>query len=74
MTDKMTIPEIDLEISQIKEEIEMTESYDTRRMLKKDLQDLINERAAPAAVSGKSGESYLRYLKKMAKLAESCQK
>jgi|TARA_R110002153_G_scaffold670_15_gene3265 hypothetical protein len=51
MTDKMTIPEIDLEISQIKEEIEMTESYDTRRMLKKDLQDLINERAAPAAVS-----------------------
>ena len=47
----MTIPEIDLEISQIKEEIEMTESYDTRRMLKKDLQDLINERAASAAVS-----------------------
>ena len=61
MTDKMTIPEIDLEISQIKEEIEMTESYDTRRMLKKDLQDLINERAASAAVSRWLSSTYKHY-------------
>ena len=39
-----TIQEIDLEISQIKKEIEVTESHDTRRMLKQDLQELIKER------------------------------
>jgi len=41
----MTTQEIELQISQVKEELEMTESDDTREMLRGDLQDLINERA-----------------------------
>tara|TARA_R110002153_G_scaffold197953_1_gene351475 strand:- start:597 stop:749 length:153 start_codon:yes stop_codon:yes gene_type:complete len=40
----MTTQEIEIQIAQIKEEIEMTDSNDTRRMLRSDLQDLINER------------------------------
>ena len=43
---KMTIPEIELQMSQIREEIEISESYDTRLTLKKDLRDLANARAA----------------------------
>ena len=43
---KMTIPEIELQMSQIREEIEFSESYDTRLTLKKDLRDLANARAA----------------------------
>ena len=42
----MTIPEIELQMSQIREEIEISESYDTRLTLKKDLRDLANARAA----------------------------
>jgi hypothetical protein len=43
---KMTIPELELQMSQIREEIEISESYDTRLTLKKDLRDLANARAA----------------------------
>ena len=42
----MTIQEIELHISQIKEEIEMTECSENRQMLREDLQDLINERSS----------------------------
>ena len=42
----MTIPELEIQMSQIREEIEIAKSYDTRRNLKKDLSDIANERAA----------------------------
>ena len=42
----MTIPEIEIQMSQIREEIEISEFYDTRLTLKKDLRDLANARAA----------------------------
>ena len=42
----MTIPELELQMSQIREEIAIAKSYDTRRKLKKDLSDMSNERAA----------------------------
>ena len=43
----MNIPELELQMSQIREDIEIANSYDTRlRNLKKDLRDISNERDA----------------------------
>lgn len=41
-----TLEEIDLEISQVREEIAMTECSENRAMLESELQDLITERAS----------------------------
>lgn len=42
----MTIPELELQMSQFREEIAIAKSYDTRLKLKKDLSDISNERDA----------------------------
>tara|TARA_R110001632_G_scaffold6539_5_gene26730 strand:- start:1182 stop:1352 length:171 start_codon:yes stop_codon:yes gene_type:complete len=54
-----TIQEIESEITQVREEIEATESRDTRKMLISDRQELVNERELILRVGLRSRGSWV---------------